>query len=530
MNRLLLILSAILVCFGAFAAQEELLSQLDDAILHKGKVIKAKEAKISVLKKRLSTTLSNKQDLQTLDDLYNEYHVFKFDSALVYAERGLTLARALQDNHYTCLFTCHKAEILAIGGLFAEADECLKGLNEQQIDEKIRFKYYYTLFTVYSYWADYCNDQMYAPRYRERSHQFLSQALAYLNAGDPLYDFFQGERYVYVNKNDSLAQSHYKQVLLTAAPDSRPYAMAAFALAGQYRMAGDEKGYVDHLIKAALADVKGCTMENVALQQLALSLFENDNHDLARAQNYISSSLEDAQFYNNRLRILEISRTMPQIVTAYETMIKGQNRNLRNSVIFISLLVLGLLLTSFYIHRQNKLLAARRSELAANNLQLKELNGQLSASNHEHQALNSQLHELNQQLLDTNKHRETLASVCIKLCAKYIEKLNNYQTLVKRKIKANQPQELLHTITSNRLSEEDASTFLHNFDKAFLELYPTFIKEFNALLHRWSAIPFQPDHLQLPLRHEKQSAKQRHLRRRCNENLHHHPAIKILKT
>jgi hypothetical protein len=258
--------------------------------------------------------------------------------------------------------------------------------------------------------------------------------------------------------------------------------MAAFALAGQYRMAGDEKGYVDHLIKAALADVKGCTMENVALQQLALSLFENDNHDLARAQNYISSSLEDAQFYNNRLRILEISRTMPQIVTAYETMIKGQNRNLRNSVIFISLLVLGLLLTSFYIHRQNKLLAARRSELAANNLQLKELNGQLSASNHEHQALNSQLHELNQQLLDTNKHRETLASVCIKLCAKYIEKLNNYQTLVKRKIKANQPQELLHTITSNRLSEEDASTFLHNFDKAFLELYPTFIKEFNALL------------------------------------------------
>lgn len=32
------------------------------------------------------------------------------------------------------------------------------------------------------------------------------------------------------------------------------------------------------------------------------------------------------------------------------------------------------------------------------------------------------------------------------------------------------------------MSEEDASTFLHNFDKAFLELYPTFIEEFNALL------------------------------------------------
>jgi hypothetical protein len=68
------------------------------------------------------------------------------------------------------------------------------------------------------------------------------------------------------------------------------------------------------------------------------------------------------------------------------------------------------------------------------------------------------------------------------LCAKYIDKLGKYQTLVKRKIKANQAQELLQTISSARISEEDAATFLNRFDKAFLELYPTFVEEFNALL------------------------------------------------
>ena len=57
-----------------------------------------------------------------------------------------------------------------------------------------------------------------------------------------------------------------------------------------------------------------------------------------------------------------------------------------------------------------------------------------------------------------------------------------YQTLVKRKIKAHQEQELLQTISSTRISEEDAATFLNSFDKAFLELYPTFVEEFNALL------------------------------------------------
>ena len=92
------------------------------------------------------------------------------------------------------------------------------------------------------------------------------------------------------------------------------------------------------------------------------------------------------------------------------------------------------------------------------------------------------LHLVNDQLVDTNKKREGLASIYIDLCAKYIDKLGKYQTLVKRKIKANQAQELLQTISSTRISEEDAATFLNRFDKAFLELYPTFVDEFNALL------------------------------------------------
>ena len=32
------------------------------------------------------------------------------------------------------------------------------------------------------------------------------------------------------------------------------------------------------------------------------------------------------------------------------------------------------------------------------------------------------------------------------------------------------------------MTEEDASTFFNSFDKAFLDLYPTFVDEFNALL------------------------------------------------
>ena len=85
-------------------------------------------------------------------------------------------------------------------------------------------------------------------------------------------------------------------------------------------------------------------------------------------------------------------------------------------------------------------------------------------------------------LVDTNRKRERLAKLYIDLCAKYIARLKKQQTLVKRKIKANQTTELLSQLSSERLSEEDAATFLSRFDKAFLDLYPDFTEELNNLL------------------------------------------------
>lgn len=75
-----------------------------------------------------------------------------------------------------------------------------------------------------------------------------------------------------------------------------------------------------------------------------------------------------------------------------------------------------------------------------------------------------------------------MAKLYIDLCSKYIDRLNSYQKFVVRKIKVNQINDLLSTASSSRLTEADAETFLNGFDKAFLDLYPTFIEELNELL------------------------------------------------
>lgn len=481
--RKLILLLLLMASALAFADNQKLLEELDKAILQRPQYIKAKETRIDNLKQQLVKEHDSTAILKTINELYNEYYVFKFDSAMAYADKGLSLAKRQTDKHYIALFTIHKSSSLAIGGLYSEAINNLNTLNTEDIGKKLLFRYNFSKFLIYLYWTNYCNDNVFSPLYREKAAASLQQAMQYIDEDAQLYDYFMGEYHVYVQPDSTKARRHYETLISKTGENSRVYAMAAFALAGNYMNSGNQERYEEYIIKAALSDLKGCTMENMALQALAVHLFQKGEENIERAELYINQSMEDAKFYNNRLRILEISRILPQIMTSFQDTVKKQNNYLRYSVIFISLLVIGLLLTAFFIYLQNRKLATRRKELAAGNLQLTELNRQLSDSNKHQAELNDQLKELNQRLVDTNKHREGLASICIDLCAKYIDKLGKYQTLVKRKIKANQAQELLQTISSTRISEEDAATFLHRFDKAFLDLYPTFVEEFNALLN-----------------------------------------------
>ena len=482
MNRFWVFFVFVVVSVESFADNIQLLNELDSTLEQREGYIKAKEDRIVYLKRSINSEHDHDIVLKTLDALYDEYHVFKLDSAMVYAKKGLTLAKKQNNDYFTTLFTIHMAEILTLGGLYSEAVDQLGSMQDSKIEQRLLFKYYYTYFSVYSYWSDYSSDPVFSPLYRQKANDYLKQAMQYADDKDPLHKFYQGEQNVYVEPDRKKAREYYLNIINTTNKDSRIYAMASFALAGNYRMSGDEEKYEEYLIRAALSDLQSCTMENLALQTLAVKLFEKGEDYLERAERYISISMEDAKFYNNRLRILEISRNLPQIMNAYQARMETKNHNLRNSVIIISLLLLGLLFTAYFIYLQNRKLALRRQELAESNLQLSYLNEQLAESNQHQVCLNEQLKGLNLKLLDTNKRRESLASIFIDLCAKYIDKMGKYQTLVKRKIKANQVQDLLQNISSTRISEEDANTFLHRFDKAFLELYPTFVEEFNALL------------------------------------------------
>ena len=460
---------------SAGSKTQQLRQKLDNLLEQRNALIDNKNKDINRLKKNLTTSENTLKRLQTYEQLFEEYYVFQFDSAMTYLNKGIKLAKETQNTYYYNSNTISKAELLSIGGLYNEAIHEIEQVDTTVLDKAQHFEYYFSLFRIHTYWADFCNDKTYTPTHRLKAQEYLKKAMPFCDETAKTYEYYLGEYAVFVLNNPQAARAHYIKAIKQLPQNSRFYAMSCFALSGSYGNEGNTEKQEEFLLLSSIADIENCTMENFALQNLAMYIFEHNKDDLDYAQRYIQTALEDAHFYNNRLRIIEISSKLPVIVSSYQQTLNQRNKVQMTAIIVISLLLLFLLFAVFYIVKQTKRLSLQQQELQNNNNQLSELNTQ-------QKELNTQLHDLNAVLVDTNRKRERLAKLYIDLCAKYIARLKKQQTLVKRKIKANQTSELLSQLSSERLSEEDAATFLSRFDKAFLDLYPGFTEDLNNLL------------------------------------------------
>ena len=407
------------------ANNSALLQKLDSMIGASETIVAEKNKKIAMLKQMAAKENNTSLLLERYRELSEEYYVFKFDSAKVYVEKGLALAKKVQNRRFIVTNTIMKAKLLSIGGLYSEAIHTLNTIVPDSLGEQdMTFDYNIAYFTIYSYWADYCNDNTYSPIYKERSIAYLKNAIANIDDNNSAYDYYMGEYHVYIDKDDDKALKHYFRTLEKNGMTSRVYAMASFAIANNYSAHENMEKYEEYLIKASICDILCCTKENLAIQDLAMHLFKQDNENIERARVYINTAMDDAKSYNNRLRILEISQKLPIIVSTYHKRLTTQNSTLMYAVWGISLLVVTMLVLLYFFVRQNKLLSKRRHELHVSNNMLTETNERLNRAN--------------EQLLDTNRKREGLAKLYIDLCAKYIDKMAKFQVMVQRKIKANQ--------------------------------------------------------------------------------------------
>jgi hypothetical protein len=451
-----------------FAGNSFLYQKLENAINNREQCVKVKEHDIDNLKRAVGLTVDNNARLKMYNEIAEKYYAFVYDSAMAYVNKGLKLAEKTHNSQYYFINKSHVALLFGSRGFYSEAKNILDRLNIKAMDRMSLFNYYYSYYKLYVFWQSYSQGNQFASYYSKQKVHYLMKAIVVAPKNSPMYDYLIGEYYIYGLKNFTKAKYYYNRVLKKTNIKNRLHATASYALAIGYRDRNNTIQYERHLIIASIVDMSCPVKENLALQDLAMFIYDKGDYQLEKAQRYIKVSMDDAVAYNNRLRIFEIATKMPVILKTYQDKVNRQNNIQKLALGFITLLLLGLISAIICIIRQNKQLTLKRKELSESNCKLIQLNGQL--------------HTLNGQLIGTNRQREGLAKLYIDICAKYIDRLNRYQILVKRKIKANQVNELLTTISSSRLSEEDAAAFMNRFDKAFLDLYPTFVAELNMLL------------------------------------------------
>ena len=646
MQILILTITICLSTISARADNTQLYKRLDSVIANRAEYEAKKEKRLHDIKNAINYVNNATDKLRIYERLINEYTPYKYDSAMVYVQKAINLAKQTNSSEYYTQYQILKARQLVYRGFYIEAKEILEKLEIPPTNRHINYLYNCSLSALYFNLNMSTKNTEYCQRYSTLFQKYIDKAIEYCPKKDAQYYYMKGVQLFYSKGTIHDIITCFNKAMSLLEPDSRLYAMSAYVLSKTYDRSHQSEQQERYLLLAAISDIMASTNEYVALQEVALSLYK-DKDNLRKANEYINISLMDADAYSNRLRRAELYANLHVIRSAYNKKLQEQGTWQNVAIICILVLMAIIVITIVYVIRKNHLLKLKENELktlteqlSADNKQhkkdnkalkdsnkalqnsndaledsnkalqnsndelkdsndvlkssnkalkdsnkalqnsndelkgsnnalkdsnkalqnsndelkgsndalkdsnkalqdsndelkgsndelknsnkalkdsndalkdsndtlkdsnkaLKDSNKALQDSNDELKGSNNALKDSNKALKDsndefeyTNAKRESMANAFIMLCYQYIERLKNQRKLVIRKIKTNQQNELLSTLSSSRQSAEESQNFFSQFDKIFLSLYPSFVKELNTLLLPEAQIQLKED-------------------------------------
>ena len=455
---------------------ERELQKLDNALVESDTYDKQHLDKIEQLNDLLKMrNISLEHKYEIYNQLFQAYEVFQFNKALDALNKRYDIAVEMKDKSKQIDTDLDKAQLYTISGLFTEVDNIFSSkidtlaLTPTQLSKYyfIQQRYYRNLEWKTGYarseqerqdfsqrWQYYCNKLMETDHPSSELHQYVSM----------LY---------YMSLNAWHKAEEINEMLIAhCAQDSHSYAEYAYYRATIYESWGKTNNALLWYIRSAIADVKSATKDTASVRILSEKLLP---HDINRAFHYINVALENVIFYNAQLRHEDITAILPLIEKEYMLAQEQQQVETKKLLTIISLLAVALaIICLVVIYMYYRSVMARR-EIAVINKQIKQYNDSLSE-------INIRLKTVNTDLAEANEVKEEYIGLFLAMCSSYIDKLKSYQRNIKRKLTAGKYSEILTEVSSTDYIDTELKSFYEMFDKAFLQLYPNFVEEFNELL------------------------------------------------
>ena len=456
MKKLIYILSilALVSCAKTYVHPcEDDLRRLEETLDKMDEYVALKESRISVISEILSDPALTPQQLySTYGRLYEEYLPYQFDKAVEMLMKQEEVASMIGDNSLKTTASLNKAFLFATAGLFHEASIVFDSLDTLAFDYQQKIIWYNARQKFLADYQEYMQSAGIEVPEADKISSYQDLILENTPDNSMLNRHISIMRMIWDGRWEE-AYDENMRVIESLNKNSRDYAVQTYWQGFICENLKRKEETIKWWVESAICDVQGAIKDNASLCSIAVNLTEPE--DTERAFRYIRLSLEDAVFYNAKLRKVQIASTMPWIEKAYIDAKERQSREIHKYLTFTVGTVFLLLL--FTIAVVQLLIKGKHSARLIENK-----NDELARSNSSIAEAEEVLRRTNIELVEANAAKEEYLGLYLSMCSGYLDKLK--KTLAREQYEA------------------ELKNFYKTFDTSFLSLYPTFVEDFNGLL------------------------------------------------
>ena len=444
---------------------DRLYNTIDSLIEHRSELLAEKEIRLKALKDGLQEGLDEDQLFKLNERIYDEYMAYNFDSAYYYINKNVERQRALGHADRFATSAVRMAHILAVSGIFNNARLLLNEVRVEDISTANKIDYYEQQSELNLFRSEMANFTPLFPAYVD-SMQHYRQKILEIAPHDSYNYIFNLATYTCEQGEVDKAIKMLEDYLPKLRQGDRHYSIVTSTLAFFYTHKDQPETREKYLLLSAISDLRASILENNSLRELSIILLERQEYK--KAYNYLQQASEDAKLYGSRLRSLQAARLAPLITQAYDTeRVRTQNRTyiLLAILSVITLLLIGTIAFILSMMRKRRAAIEKINTL---NQELERRNAAIEAANYE--------------MKESNRIKDEYIGRFLELSSNYIQRGEDRAKLLNRLARDKKMAELYTELKSSASLNESIRLFYQNFDTAFLNIYPNFIKEVNSLM------------------------------------------------
>lgn len=477
MKRVLITIAALLSVVTLSSQNNDelkrLLDEINKAISQREVFNDNREKRIDAMKNIIELSKCTSEQLYLInDDIIEEYIPYQFDSAALYLYRNIALAQRMGDYDHLSQSRIKLSYIFSSAGIYLESANQLAKVDTTRLNGRLLREYYRAQHKLNDELRLYSHDEEQKQESYRLTMYYCDRIIESCDTNDNLTTEFRMWRFL-EQRDFHSAEMSADTLLSRFDPSTRDYAKVAYMRA---IMAGMQQQYdVEQCwyARSAIADIRSATRDNSSLKSLCTTLITEPY--IGAAMNYMNIVMNDARFFNSRLRPWQDAQILPLIADAYNQKKERSDSLSRTfiiTLILFSLLVVGALIVML---RQNRRLATAHDQLRDYAVLKNDSHEQL-------EELNKQLRHLNNQITEANSVKEEYIGIFLMACSEYLDRLAELRRNIRRALRENNTAKLQTEYAAIECNDRELDEFYKMFDSTFLRLYPSFIDDFNSLL------------------------------------------------